>query len=152
MIERSVTHATFVIDRVFKASPERVWDAFAHQDAKSKWFVGDPAWTTLEWTMDFRVGGRELNRSRMGAGGDVVSFGSVYLDIVPGQRMVYAYDMHIGERRISVSLGTIELRPEGRHTRLVYTEQGAFLDGFDKAEGREAGTQALFDALARSVE
>ena len=39
--------------------------------------------------------------------------------------------MHIGDTRISVSLATIELKPEGTGTRLTFTEQGAFLDGYD---------------------
>jgi uncharacterized protein YndB with AHSA1/START domain len=55
--------------------------------------------------------------------------------------------MHLDETRISVSLGTTEFRAHGTGTRLVYTEQGAFLDGFDDAGGRERGTQDLFDQL-----
>src|SRR5262249_40467321 len=40
--------------------------------------------------------------------------------------------MHLDERKISVSLATLELRPEGKGTRLVITKQGAFLDGYDE--------------------
>ena len=48
--------------------------------------------------------------------------------------------MHLDEVRISVSLATLELKPAGSGTRMVYTEQGAFLDGYDDAGQREEGT------------
>ena len=40
MTERSVTHATFVIERTYHASPARVFNAFADQAAKARWFAG----------------------------------------------------------------------------------------------------------------
>jgi two-component system sensor histidine kinase KdpD len=61
-------------------------------------------------------------------------------------------NLHIDDRRISVSLATIELKPEGSGTRLTFTEQGAFLDGYDDPGDRERGTRLLLDALGRSLE
>jgi hypothetical protein len=49
--------------------------------------------------------------------------------------------------RISASLATVELLPDGAGTRLIYTEQGAFLDGADRPADREAGCRALLDNL-----
>jgi len=43
---------------------------------------------------------------------------------VPGERIIFSYDMRLNERRISVSLTTVEIRPVGARTRLVFTEQG----------------------------
>jgi uncharacterized protein YndB with AHSA1/START domain len=60
--------------------------------------------------------------------------------------------MTIGENRTSASLATIEFKAEGAGTRLVFTEQGAFLDGFDKAESREGGWRELLEALGRAVQ
>ena len=45
MTERSVTHATFVIERSFAAAPARVYRAFADPREKAKWFGGDENWT-----------------------------------------------------------------------------------------------------------
>lgn len=56
------------------------------------------------------------------------------------------YEMHMDDTRISVSLATTQFTPDGG-TRLVYTEQGAFLDGHDQPAHRELGTKDLLDAL-----
>jgi uncharacterized protein YndB with AHSA1/START domain len=81
------------------------------------------------------------------AGGRVSSFDAHYQDIVPDQRIVYTYDMHLNETRISVSLATVEFKPAGAGTRMIFTEQAVFLDDFDDAGGRERGTRALLDNL-----
>jgi len=60
--------------------------------------------------------------------------------------------MTIGENRISASLATVELKPEGKRTRLVFTEQGAFLDGLDQVVDREQGWRELLGHLARELE
>lgn len=80
------------------------------------------------------------------------TFDAVYLDVVAGERIVYAYEMHLDDRKISVSRATLELKPAGTNTRLVMTEQGAFLDGYDDAGSREQGSSFLLDALGKSLE
>jgi uncharacterized protein YndB with AHSA1/START domain len=150
MAERSVAHATFTIERTYPAAPSRVFHALSDKAAKSRWFVGPGEWRQAKFEMDFRVGGREVNSGGL-KGGDLHTFDAIYHDIVENERIVYSYDMHIGDARISVSLATIELRPEGSGTRLVFTEQAAFLDGYDDAGSRERGTRDLLDALGRAV-
>jgi uncharacterized protein YndB with AHSA1/START domain len=149
-IERKVTHGTFVIERSFDAAPGLVFNAFADEKAKDKWFGGPPGWVTTEKSVDFRVGGREVN-SGGPEGGPVSKFYATYYDIVPDTRLVYAYEMYLDDTRISVSVATIEFKPAGRGTRLVLTEQGAYLDGFDQPAAREEGTRYLMDQLARSL-
>ena len=83
----------------------------------------------------------------MKAGGPVHTYDAIYQDIVADQRIVYSYDMHLDERRISVSLATVEFKPSAGGTRLVFTEQGAYLDGFDDPAVREEGTRELLGAL-----
>ncbi len=59
--------------------------------------------------------------------------------------------MHLDDKKISVSLATMQLQAEGAKTRLIVTEQGAFLDGYDDAGSREQGTGYLLDALGASL-
>jgi uncharacterized protein YndB with AHSA1/START domain len=147
---RSVHHATFTIDRTYDAPVARVFAAWADPAAKARWFVGPDDWERSDHAMDFRVGGCETV-SGGPPGGPVHAFEGRYQDIVPERRIIYSYDMHIGGDRISVSLATVELTPEGGGTRLVFTEQGAFLDGYDNPAQREEGTRGLLDNLAAAL-
>ena len=151
----SAVHGTFTIERELPHAPERVFAAWSDPKAKAAWFCGPSGqWTPLEREMDFRVGGRERAKGRWKSG-VVTDFQAHYLDIVPLRRIVYAYNMRVDEKKISVSLATVELeatqigKKDG--TRMRVTEQGAFLDGYDDAGSRERGTGALMDALAKSL-
>ena len=148
MSARSAEHDTFTIERRYPAPPERVFAAFADPEKKARWFGCVPDWKVTEQTVDFRVGGREV--WRVGPpGGTEHRNDTVYHDIVPNERIVWSYAMQLDGRRISVSLSTLELRPDGSGTRLVFTEQGVFLDGYDGAAERVHGTGELLDALGR---
>ena len=148
MNERSVTHATFVVDRTYDASPGRVFAAFSDPVAKARWFSCHDDSVFAEF--DFRVGGRERHQGGP-PGGPSYTVDCRYEDIVVGQRIVYTYAMYLGEQRISVSLVTVELVPTGTATRLSFTEQGAYLDGHDVA-GREHGTGEGLDRLGELLQ
>jgi uncharacterized protein YndB with AHSA1/START domain len=150
MTERSVTHATFVIERTYDASSAKVFAAFATPEAKARWFAGPENWEAGKYELDFRVGGRE-RLSGGPAGGPIHSYDALYQDIVPNERLIYTYDMHLDDKRISVSLATLELKPAGKGTRMILTEQGAYLDGFDDPGQRERGTIDLLDALGAEL-
>ncbi len=150
MSERSVAHATFVIERVYDASPATVFAAWATPEAKGRWFVGPDAWEKSDHELDFRVGGRE-RVSGGPPGGPAHIYNALYQDIVPDQRIILSYEMHLDERRISLSLATVEFMPEGAGTRMIFTEQDAFLDGYDNAGQREQGTRDLLDKLGAAL-
>jgi hypothetical protein len=59
--------------------------------------------------------------------------------------------MHLDDKKISVSLATMQLTENNEKTTLMVTEQGAFLDGYDDAGSRELGTSHLLDALGASL-
>ncbi|VVD99288.1 polyketide cyclase [Pandoraea anhela] len=147
---RSVVHATFRIERQYPASPARVFRALVEREAKDRWFARGEGLTLVERTMDVRPGGRETAKGKWPTG-VVSSFDARYYDVVPDTRLVYAYEMHLDARKISVSLATIDLRARDGGTHLVMTEQGAFLDGYDDAGAREHGTNFLLDALGASL-
>jgi uncharacterized protein YndB with AHSA1/START domain len=147
MLKRSVEHATFVVERTYEVSPGRAFAAWADAEAKARWFIDSDA--TLE--LDFRVGGRERSRGTA-PDGNTYSYEAIYQDIVPAERIVFTYEMHLRETRISVSLATVEFTPVGDSgTRLVFTEQGAFLDGYEPPARRADGMGSLLDALGREL-
>lgn len=145
-----VVHRTFRIERTYPSPSARVFAAFAHPATKRRWFVEGEGWDVDAFTLDFRVGGHEIARFHV-PGGVPMSNDTVYLDIVPDQRIVLAYTMTVGDTRSSVSLATVELTPADAGTRLVYTEQGAFFDDADQAAQREAGCHALLDQLGEAL-
>ncbi len=59
MSKRSVTHATFAIERTYDAAPAQVFAAWATPEAKRRWFAGPDDWKRGAYELDFRAGGRE---------------------------------------------------------------------------------------------
>ena len=155
MTARNVVHASFTIIRNWRHAPAKVFNAFAKEEAKDKWFAGLPGWEKHEKRFDFREGGHEYLKGRH-ASGTVSTFDCVYRDIVAPSageagRIIYSYVMHLDGRKISVSQATIEIVPDGSGTKLVVTEYGDFLDGYDDAGSREHGTNLLMDQLEKSL-
>jgi uncharacterized protein YndB with AHSA1/START domain len=146
----NATHGAFTIVRDFPHSPATVFRAFADRQAKARWFSSDE-WTDVEREMDLRVGGREVVKG-LWKSGMVTCFEAVYLDVTPDARLVYAYTLHVDERKISVSLATVEIAAAPGGSQLRITEQGVFLDGYEDKGAREHGTRALVERIAASLQ
>jgi len=154
MTERPVIHDTFAIERTYPASVSRVFAAFASKEAKDAWGdtgdLSEPGPDAGDSEFDFRIGGHE----RFGIGMQDMTFryDALYYDIVPDQRIIYSYEMYANDARISVSVATIEFAATAEGTALTWTEQGAYLDGFDgdqASELRRGGTAEMLDGLAK---
>ena len=143
---RVVVHSTFTLERVYEASPGRVFAAWADPAAKARWFSPNGP-----HELDFRAGGREVNRGH-NQDGQVLTFESQYHDIVVDQRIAYTSTLSVGENVVTVSLTTVELTADGDTTRLLLTEHGAFLDGHEQPAWRQQGTGQWLDALAAELE
>ncbi len=150
MTERSVVPATFTIERTYDASPTRVFKAWADPAIKQRWFAGPEEWAGHH-SLDFRVGGTEINRGGP-PDGSVYTYEATYQEIVPDERIVYTYTMHADESLLSVSVASIEFVPANAGTRLVVSEHGVYLDGHDKPEYREQGTNDLLNALGAELQ
>jgi uncharacterized protein YndB with AHSA1/START domain len=155
MEKRSVTHTTFVIERSYPTTPERVFAAFSDPTKKRRWFAAGESSEVEEFEMDFRVGGNERTLRRFKEGtpfkGMALTNHTNYQDIVLNRRVVFAYTMTLGDNRISASLATVEFLPTDKGTALLFTEQGAFFAGADGPQIREDGWRKLLDQLAKEI-
>lgn len=138
-------HTSFVVERTLTGTPQHAFRFWSDPQLKNRWAGCHADWTTLEDTFDFTEAGLETKRWRTPEG-DELSFRANYIDIVPGQRIIYAYEMTFKGERLSASLVTIEFSAAGSQTKVVVTEQVAFL-GAGMREQRVAGTEDGYDRL-----
>lgn len=150
MIRHSATHTSFSLERHFMAPPERVFAAWSDPQAKQRWSDCHAEVGTLEYAMDFRVGGKEIHRALL-PGGREQSVEKVFLEIVPDRRIIFAYAMQADLQHLSASLVTVEFHPESGGTYLLLTEQLAYLDGYYDLEERRQGTSEGLDRLVLEV-
>src|SRR6266550_4040021 len=143
-MDHNVTHATFTLERSYPVPPAQVFAAWADPAAKASWFTPGPG---FGHELDFRIGGREV-----ATGGPVMTFETFYRDIVPEQRIVYTSTLSTETDLMTVSLTTVEFAPGADGgTRLVLTEQGAYLDDREQPAWREHGTADQLEALATQL-
>ncbi len=152
MLESTVAHASFTLQRFLPAAPARVFEAFADPDLKRRWFAESAHHDVVEFAADLREGARERLRYRFREGGPfagmVVTNDDIVLDVVPDVRILWASKMAFGENAISAALMTAEMLPVEGGTELSLTFQGAFFEGSDGPQIREMGWKALLDKLA----
>ena len=155
-----VAHSSFVIERRLAAPVARVFAAWSTPALKRQWNACHDDWRCEEHELDFRPGGSELNRTRE-PNGVVHLMRAHYFDVVPDQRIVYAYEMLLDETRISASLVTVTFVAQAaKATLMTFTEQVAFLDGHGHGDvtdpgaalaERRRGTLIGLEALQRLV-
>lgn len=145
-------HAQFTLERRYPHPVAKVFGAFADPRLKRRWFAEGEGFLVDHYALDFREQGLETCdfRTTDGHAGRNVT---VYLDIVPGTRIICAYTMDLDGARISGSLLTITFADAaGGGTLLTLTEQGLYLPNSDGVAGREAGTRELLEALGRALD
>ena len=149
--KHTVLHSTFVIQRRFPVAPEKVFAAYADPAKKNRWFADEEQSAIESFEMDFRVGGRETKCFRT-KDHLLCRNDTVYTDIVPNARIVFAYTMTVNGQRISSSQATTEFREApGGGTDLWFTEQAAFFEGADGPAMREGGWRVLIEQLAAEL-
>jgi uncharacterized protein YndB with AHSA1/START domain len=152
-MSKPIVHASFAVERTMPAPPSRVFEAFAEPELKAKWFHGPDTWVPTELAFDFREGGHETTAGKV-PGEWSSRFEADYHVIEPDARIVYSYVMYRDDRRLSVSVTSIELEPTqgGAATRVLFTEQGAYFeDGVGGNASREEGTIGILKQLEASL-
>ena len=101
---------TVKLHRVLKAPPERVYRAFLDPAAMCKW-LPPHGFTATMHSMDARVGGGHQMSFTNFTTGSSHSFGGTYLELVPGERIVYTDkfdDPNLpGEMKVTVTLKAV---------------------------------------------
>jgi uncharacterized protein YndB with AHSA1/START domain len=136
------THSTFTLERRYPATVERVFQAWATPAARKRWMAGG-----AEHSQDFAVGGLETVKGSDGEG-RALTYEARYADIVLNERILTTSTLRTEDRLSTVSVTSVEFRPEGANTWLVLTEHGVYLPGQEQPEWREHGTAQQLDALA----
>jgi hypothetical protein len=72
---------------------------------------------------------------------------TLYLDIVPEERMIHVFYMTMGGKLFTTSQQIIEFSGDEARTRVKLTEQIIYVDGVDHPEDRRRGTEDLFTKL-----
>jgi uncharacterized protein YndB with AHSA1/START domain len=146
-IERRLARAGFTLTRDYPTARERVWDAFAEEEQKLRWWGAGDSIEPGEWAFDFRVGGHDVAEGRF-HNGPVSRYEATYTDIVEHVCIVTTYDMWLDGVHMSTSVASLEFEPLQNGTRFTHVEHGVFFDTFS-ADGpnREQGTRGLLDGL-----
>lgn len=147
---------SFTIHRDYAASPAKAFATWTRPELRVQWFAGPPGCIELRREMDFRVGGIEVLHGRFPEGFESL-FTCRFHEIVPDERIVYVYDMHVSGAHMSVSLASVEFKPgaDGKGTHLVFTEDAIYVDtvaGADGNAGRERGSNWLIDKFGALLE
>lgn len=139
---------TIRLHRVIAAKPEKVYRAFLESDAVASWIPPYGFLCTVH-EQDARVGGKHRMSFRNFTTGESHSFGGTYLELVPGERLVYTDtfdDQNLpGEMRVTVTLNAVSCGTE------VNIEQDGVPDVIPP-EACYLGWQESLHKLAKLVE
>ncbi|MBI1251798.1 MAG: polyketide cyclase [Alphaproteobacteria bacterium] len=150
MTRAFLSHDRFVLTRAYRATPARVFAAFADPDAKKSWFACGDGFDSITHELDFRVGGFERTAGVNGRGWRFTN-DCLYHDIVENERMIFSYHMTINGEPFSVSMTSVVIAPEGAGARVTFAEDIYLLvDGFAIAD-RIEGSELLLSNLAKAL-
>jgi len=140
--------STIRLHRVIAAKPEKVYRAFVEPDAMASW-LPPYGFTCTVHELEPKVGGRHRMSFRNFTTGDSHSFGGIYKEIVPGQRLVYTDsfdDPNLpGEMTVTVTLKSVSVG-----TELTVEQQG--VPDVIPPEACYLGWQESLRKLAKLVE
>lgn len=102
--------------RHYKATPEKIWQAWTDPEALKQWFRPDASMTTPETEVDVRVGGQFYIKMKSGEGEEHHVSG-IYKEVIPNRKLVFTWTWKSTPER--ESLVTIELEPTDDGTELT---------------------------------
>lgn len=140
--------STVRLHRVIATTPDKVYRAFVEPDAIASWLPPYGFLCTVH-ELDAREGGRHRMSFRNFTTGDSHYFGGTYLELVPGERLVYTDrfdDPNLpGEMKVTVTLKAVSVG-----TEIAIEQQG--IPDLIPQEACYLGWQDSLQKLARLVE
>lgn len=140
--------STIRLHRVIAAKPEKVYRAFLEADAIASWLPPFGFLCTVH-ELDGKTGGKHRMSFRNFTTGNGHSFGGTYLELVPGERLVYTDKFEDpgmpGEMRV-----TVDLKAVSAGTEIDIVQEG--VPDMIPADGCYLGWQQSLYKLARLVE
>ncbi len=146
--DSEVRERTLVIERTFKASPERVFKAWTDPSVLIRWW-GTDAYQAPAPQLDVRVGGA-WRSPMVGPNGEQHTVSGVYREIAPPRKLAFtwAWDQEDGSRGHETVVDvTFEPVPGGTKIRLV---QSVFQTPKSR-DGHDFGWASSFDRLERAL-
>ena len=139
---------TVRLHRVFATQPKKVYRAFVEPDAVASW-LPPFGFTCTVHELDAHVGGQHRMSFRNFTTGNSHSFGGTYLELVPGERLVYTDkfdDPNLpGEMKVTVILKSVSVG-----TEVSITQEG--VPDLIPVEACYLGWQESLQKLAKLVE
>lgn len=152
-----VNDRLLVLERVFDAPRELVFDAFSTAEHLKMWW-GPKGWSLPVCNIDFRPGG-EWHYCMLSPDGDMESWGkAVYEEIVPPDRIVYVDYFSDADGNVNTEMPetriTMTFVDEAGKTRLISSAEYASEDAIRTVldMGMLQGVGETWDRLAEHVE
>ncbi len=141
-----------VMERVFHASPERLWKMMTDPDLIPEWWGPERHLTRVD-EMDVRVGGswRFVSHDKEG---NEHAFNGIYKEVDPPRRLMQTFNYEpIGPGHESIETAVLEEVGKGK-TRLTMTSVYNTVEDFDGtiASGMESGARETWQRLASLAE
>lgn len=134
----------FAVTRLFNAPRGMVYKAWSDPELFRKWWVPKsvPGMSLTGCDMDVRTGGKY--RLEFAMGDQTMAFFGKYLDVVPGQRIVWTNDE--GEEG---AVTTVTFEGRGEKTLVTFSEVYPTKEAADEAmQGSAAGLPEQLEQLA----
>jgi uncharacterized protein YndB with AHSA1/START domain len=141
----------FVMERVFDAPRELVWDVITNPERIGRWWGRHHTETIVE-EQDVRVGGRWRYVSRASDREDV-PFQGEFLELDPPARLVYTFTVDIPGMSDTVGVITTTLEDVDGRTRLTETSRFDSVEQLDEqvGVGMVDGALEQWDRLADEI-
>jgi uncharacterized protein YndB with AHSA1/START domain len=150
-VKSSLARDAIVLEKTYRASPDRVFRAWEDVKARARWSKPFPEMDLVFDRHDFRIGGTDIYRC--GLNGHFNWAAEIqYLDIVRDKRLIYSERMAEDDTPQSAALITVEIFAKGKETLQIVTVDILTLDGSNLLEGYAGSWNTVLDNSAAELE